>query len=693
MEPQLRELLDHSTFCVASIQAVIPLLPASNEELDVLVEELIAAADPIGLLFVLLAATAVERQVDAKCLLMGTAILNQPVWIVRVSWGMVGEVPEALLKGVQSVATRRETHAAVLFIIASYCQEKREGVLPPEFLAEAKKLARVKDHTVMSKGYLGATAFLIKDEVLLQVLRYHHPDIFDPNLEKGIVACGMLLMFQKDSPVLDLVPLEETKNLSLGKTLRRSVEKMGRNDPCHCGSGQKYKRCCADKDAERMKFSTDVAGKTYAELRTNPEAGLTLDRLQKMHSFQTAQLDPLKIPAPLTQEYFFKLCAFGLCEQVASYFEVMPWDAERQYCWRGAIYFVEKWQRKDIAQRLMAIHAKYESTIEVREGVLLVLAKDDPVEELRVLDLMAGEMLRYNTEAEPLIGLSHGYLNSRHKRLAILICRGVIPLLPTKDANALLEEIMAERDKLNLPPSDPFSDILEKRIADETHDEGKDATELRAARKRLEAKAAEVRHLQEEIERQRRALKLKEKQKTLPAAVQPVSKPADDPEMKEMRRKLTEFKGLLNERSAERITLRRELEKTREDLETLRNGQAPANGGTEVEDENIHYLPVQPAGNQPLRLVEFPPHFLEILEDFPRQVARAALAMIGRLAGGEPAAFAGVVQLKAVHGVHRQRIGIEHRLLFRLQPDRLIVVDFINRRDLDRRIKSLRATG
>jgi tetratricopeptide (TPR) repeat protein len=29
--------------------------------------------------------------------------------------------------------------------------------------------------------------------------------------------------------------------------------KIGRNDPCHCGSGQKYKRCCQEKDetAER----------------------------------------------------------------------------------------------------------------------------------------------------------------------------------------------------------------------------------------------------------------------------------------------------------------------------------------------------------------------------------------------------------------------------------------------------------
>ena len=27
----------------------------------------------------------------------------------------------------------------------------------------------------------------------------------------------------------------------------RTAPKIGRNDPCHCGSGQKYKKCCIDK--------------------------------------------------------------------------------------------------------------------------------------------------------------------------------------------------------------------------------------------------------------------------------------------------------------------------------------------------------------------------------------------------------------------------------------------------------------
>jgi TolA-binding protein len=40
-------------------------------------------------------------------------------------------------------------------------------------------------------------------------------------------------------------------------------KKTGRNDPCHCGSGQKYKRCCQEKDeaAERAARAAVEAAK------------------------------------------------------------------------------------------------------------------------------------------------------------------------------------------------------------------------------------------------------------------------------------------------------------------------------------------------------------------------------------------------------------------------------------------------
>ncbi|MDR9418449.1 SEC-C metal-binding domain-containing protein [Gracilimonas sp.] len=33
-----------------------------------------------------------------------------------------------------------------------------------------------------------------------------------------------------------------------------------RNDPCHCGSGRKYKNCCIEKDESKLSSNLGVAG-------------------------------------------------------------------------------------------------------------------------------------------------------------------------------------------------------------------------------------------------------------------------------------------------------------------------------------------------------------------------------------------------------------------------------------------------
>jgi hypothetical protein len=48
------------------------------------------------------------------------------------------------------------------------------------------------------------------------------------------------------------------------------MSKLGRNDPCRCGSGKKYKTCCLDKDeaaerAARAKTAEDAAAAPPAE--------------------------------------------------------------------------------------------------------------------------------------------------------------------------------------------------------------------------------------------------------------------------------------------------------------------------------------------------------------------------------------------------------------------------------------------
>jgi hypothetical protein len=47
-------------------------------------------------------------------------------------------------------------------------------------------------------------------------------------------------------------------------------EKIGRNDPCHCGSGRKYKKCCSAKDDAAR--SAELAAQAAARAAASEEA-------------------------------------------------------------------------------------------------------------------------------------------------------------------------------------------------------------------------------------------------------------------------------------------------------------------------------------------------------------------------------------------------------------------------------------
>ncbi len=53
--------------------------------------------------------------------------------------------------------------------------------------------------------------------------------------------------------------------------------KTGRNDPCHCGSGKKYKKCCLKKDRTNLKILnsnnanlTAIKNSQGEKIRDNP---------------------------------------------------------------------------------------------------------------------------------------------------------------------------------------------------------------------------------------------------------------------------------------------------------------------------------------------------------------------------------------------------------------------------------------
>src|SRR5690625_1398166 len=47
--------------------------------------------------------------------------------------------------------------------------------------------------------------------------------------------------------------------------------KIGRNDPCHCGSGKKYKRCCLEKDEQKQLLASKLPKQPIIQWMTYEE--------------------------------------------------------------------------------------------------------------------------------------------------------------------------------------------------------------------------------------------------------------------------------------------------------------------------------------------------------------------------------------------------------------------------------------
>ena len=710
MSPELRQFIDQTRFHQAAVLRVAEMLPADDAELDAWIAETVKDNAQGGFMFLVTAAASRERRLDARHLARGAMMLPYHQWVGCVALRMQGDVPEHLLAAIHDTRLDRVCEAAALHLIAAWCQEHCGGVFPEALIPAARALARSNKGAQGNKddlfamGFLLALALRTQDAGLNAVLRQRYPGLPDANwkgLEEKARDLGNNVLITYRKPILEQVGEKPRSTRAEGTTMRRAVARVGRNDPCPCGSGKKYKHCCHDKDQQRLLHSSEVAGLTQEEFEAEPEPHLTAARMEKAEPFEVAGFNPVKIPPALLDAYFVRLAAFHLVDRGVEALEALGYSDKLEEAWGNVLFATTRAGRKDIAQRLLKLREPLgftEDQLDVSDRLLL--AQDDPAKCLQLIEEAARKILQTEDDQE-LLGLAYAVTWSKFGALGILLYRGVLPLVTPKQMTASYEQLLEARDRLNLLPDDPISDLVDKRLAEGKEDESKkDAAELRKAQRLLDAKALEVRGLKEALNHMQREVTRREKTPhPTPALSVPVPVPVlpaplvDERALKELRGKVEGLKSALNERHAERNSLRRDLQKAHADLETLRHSSPPAEArtGTEAgaDHEEDWLLPQESAGHQPLRLLEYPRNFLPRLHEFPRHVARGALSMLGRLAAGEVAAFVGAVRLKACPSVMRQRIGIDHRLLFRLLPDRVQVVDLIPRQDLERRIKTL----
>jgi len=122
-------------------------------------------------------------------------------------------------------------------------------------IPQARTFARQTNHTAEVDVFLLELALRARDPGLQSVIRKYYPKASDEDWEKVFDDCHSAAekaIAECRRPILDLLPETPLEPANVSATMRRAVPRTGRNDPCHCGSGKKYKNCCYDKDRERL---------------------------------------------------------------------------------------------------------------------------------------------------------------------------------------------------------------------------------------------------------------------------------------------------------------------------------------------------------------------------------------------------------------------------------------------------------
>lgn len=113
--------------------------------------------------------------------------------------------------------------------------------------------------TLIARFCFGGLAFVLVLQAALVLVRgepdylnyFRQPVSAHVALVLGLGVLLLVIFFWPEGRVSKVAP---RRRRSAGSVVRRTEEGLpGRNDPCHCGSGLKYKKCClrADEKAKR----------------------------------------------------------------------------------------------------------------------------------------------------------------------------------------------------------------------------------------------------------------------------------------------------------------------------------------------------------------------------------------------------------------------------------------------------------
>ena len=597
-----------------------------------------------------------------------TAILAQIVPHIELpalTLALVAIVPEraALLELVERRRFPPSKDAGELETIVLYAAW-RAGA---EIARVIPELRRLSARAMSAEGYalLATIAQTIDDPHVATATK---PIIAFAKERAKQVAEDEQLMTASIDKVIASLPAEIEMTKAAGFTVR-STKQVGRNDPCPCGSGLKYKKCCADKQV----VPSPIAGLSYDEFLRGDK--IAIEHVDQLPLQDLVRVDLTKPADPVLATIFRRFL--------------------RVREWRHAERALDELVRRkpDDDWRYELVHELFEcGEVERARGHVVQMKEfraqsdlelaihDDAAAAWRALVVAAREAL---TSTDKLADVELAYTLLRAEPLVgIYFARACIGTLNADDPETLLDAVEDARDRLNLQPVDAAWSVLDELLEDEQKPAQADDAKLKDS---LSESSARIDHLERTLAAVRADL---EAARTRPVA-ELMRVPEDRDRATALDSKVRELEALIREGNAERRELRKQLQHTPPD-ERREGPRARRVTLAEPDDDVGDDIEV---GARGIAIPRFDRRATDALASVPAAVGAEAMRTLGTLCAGDLGAWRGVKQAKDMtRPLLMARVGIHHRLLFRIDDGVLDVVDLITREQLLTTLKRLRAT-
>ena len=506
--------------------------------------------------------------------------------------------------------------------------------------------------------------------------------------------------------VLESLPEEKPPVVIGGDyTVRRPVPKIGRNAPCPCGSGKKYKKCCYEKDQQLLRDPSPYEGITMTQLRSMPNLANDVEIIKKMRAYELKKLEPVQLNEDQLYQAYIRATHFGMRQFGYDLLVELKGRPKRQ---DFALEHMEDLLESaldagdlDLARKAMDVIP----SDKLHDAATIKLQFDlvQNLENFTSLEARSQQALEEEND-ESRIEWDYGLLDLSYKlenilpALCIVFARAAIMGRQNAylDNELLVETVRSCRAELG---HDPYGDPLEeffdwtmKKGEFNLQEDAKDRQIQEFKEKVIQAnrsaakKQSKLREKELELDRLGKKLAGTIEATTVSDSTAETVAPLSPEERKtadDLHRQIDNLKAEINIQQHDRRQLRRKLQETQKQLRIRETTKAPAVTSNEQADGLKPHKALKK-----ILIPDYSPTFRRSCESLPAPMVAKALGAAADFASHDKSVWRRTKPIETLSRVFRIQIGRQYRLLIGWEPEaRLEILDLIHRSNLETWIK------